>query len=101
MYKRQVHGGIGQHITLGQVIRKADHGPILLGIVEKFPPPGGDGGGLQIEDADDVTVIQDIVPADVYKRQTIVYSLTTMERDMKNDQHLRETVSDIIKNGKA
>ena len=29
---------------------------------------------------------------DVYKRQ---------ERDMKNDQHLRETVSDIIKNVKA
>ena len=29
---------------------------------------------------------------------TIVYSLKTMERDMKNDQHLRETVSDIIKN---
>ena len=28
---------------------------------------------------------------------TIVYSLKTMERDMKNDQHLRETVSDIIK----
>ena len=25
----------------------------------------------------------------------------TMERDMKNDQHLRETVSDIIKNVKA
>jgi len=24
-----------------------------------------------------------------------------MERDMKNDQHLRETVSDIIKNVKA
>ena len=23
---------------------------------------------------------------------TIVYSLKTMERDMKNDQHLRETV---------
>ena len=33
---------------------------------------------------------------DVYKRQ-----LKTMERDMKNDQHLRETVSDIIKNVKA
>ena len=32
---------------------------------------------------------------------TIVYSLKTMERDMKNDQHLRETVSDIIKNVKA
>ena len=31
----------------------------------------------------------------------IVYSLKTMERDMKNDQHLRETVSDIIKNVKA
>ena len=30
-----------------------------------------------------------------------VYSLKTMERDMKNDQHLRETVSDIIKNVKA
>ena len=32
---------------------------------------------------------------------TIVYSLKTMERDMKNDQHLRETVDDIIKNVKA
>ena len=32
---------------------------------------------------------------------TIVYSLKTMERDMKNAQHLRETVSDIIKNVKA
>ena len=32
---------------------------------------------------------------------TIVYSLKTMERDMKNDQHLRETVSDIIKNVKV
>ena len=32
---------------------------------------------------------------------SIVYSLKTMERDMKNDQHLRETVSDIIKNVKA
>ena len=26
---------------------------------------------------------------------------SAMERDMKNDQHLRETVSDIIKNVKA
>ena len=33
--------------------------------------------------------------------RSIVYSLKTMERDMKNDQHLRETVSDIIKNVKA
>ena len=32
---------------------------------------------------------------------TIVYSLKTIERDMKNDQHLRETVSDIIKNVRA
>ncbi len=32
---------------------------------------------------------------------TIVYSLKTMERDMKNDQHLKETVDDIIKNIKA
>ena len=32
---------------------------------------------------------------------TIVYSLKTIERAMKNDQHLRETVSDIIKNVKA
>ena len=32
---------------------------------------------------------------------TIVYSLKTMERDMKEDQHLRETVDDIIKNIKA
>ena len=29
---------------------------------------------------------------------TIVYSLKTMERDMKSDQHLHETVDDIIKN---
>ena len=36
-----------------------------------------------------------------HKFPTIVYSLKTMERDMKNDQHLRETVSDIIKNVKA
>ncbi len=29
---------------------------------------------------------------------TIVYSLKTMEKDMQDDQHLRETVDDIIKN---
>ena len=69
-----VHRGIGQNITLGQVIRKADHGPVLLGIVEKFPPPGGDGGGLQIEDADNITVIQDIVPTQMQTAYSVAFS---------------------------
>ena len=76
LLRSAAHGGAGQlrkihrihqpsvcqHIALGQLVRKADHRPVLLGVVQKFPPAGGGGGGLQIKDANDITVVQNIVP---------------------------------------
>ena len=58
----RIHRGVCQHIALGQLIGQADHSPVFLGVVQKLPPPGRDGGRLQIEDADDVPVVQDIIP---------------------------------------
>ena len=56
-----------------------------------------------VEGCDDAIMMMEDIGRECSGRdhRKIVYSLKTMERDMKNDQHLRETVSDIIKNVKA
>ena len=59
----RVHRAVRQHIALGQFVRQADHGPVFLGILQKGAPPRGHRRGLQIENADDVSCIQDIIPA--------------------------------------
>src|SRR5699024_7715757 len=56
----RIHRAVGQDVALGQLVRQADHRPVFLGIIQEGPPPGGHRGGLEAENADDVSCIQDI-----------------------------------------